>query len=124
MGKYNTERKYKEGQETYKAVHHFILKYYRRHRYMPSTRNIADGMRLGYYSTKAKAMKVLDMIQKAYADFEASKITSTGLVIATYTGSCDTPESAACGIKALKGYVEMIRESVVFQIPADSEVEI
>nr|DAD95030.1 MAG TPA: hypothetical protein [Siphoviridae sp. ctGfF74] len=78
---------------------------------------------LGKYSTKAKAMKVLDMIQKAYADFEASKITSTGLVIATYTGSCDTPESAACGIKALKGYVEMIRESVVFQIPEDSEVE-
>nr|DAN01924.1 MAG TPA: hypothetical protein [Caudoviricetes sp.] len=76
------------------------------------------------YSTKAKAMKVLDMIQKAYADFEASKITSTGLVIAAYTGSCDTPESAACGIKALKGYVEMIRESVVFQIPEDSEVEV
>ena len=76
------------------------------------------------YSTKAKAMKVLDMMQKAYADFEASKITSTGLVIATYTGSCDTPESAACGIKALKGYVEMIRESVVFQIPEDSEVEV
>ena len=84
----------------------------------------ADGMRLGYYSTKAKAMKVLDMIREAYAGFEASKITSTGLVIATYTGSCDTPESAACGIKALKDYVEMIRESVVFQMPEDSEVEI
>lgn len=26
----------------------------------------ADEMRLGYYSTKAKAMKVLDMIQEAY----------------------------------------------------------
>lgn len=76
------------------------------------------------YSTKAKAMKVLDMIQKSYADFEASKITSTGLVIATYTGSCDTPESAACGIKALKGYVEMIRELVVFQMPEDRSVGI
>lgn len=84
----------------------------------------ADGMRLGYYSTKAKAIKVLDMIQEAYADFESAKITSTGLASTAYTGSCDTPESAACGIKALKGYVEMIRESVVFQIPADSEVEI
>lgn len=79
---------------------------------------------LGEYSTKAKAIKVLDMIQEAYMDFESAKITSTGLVIATYTGSCDTPESAACGIKALKGYVEMIRESVVFQIPEDSEVEV
>ena len=28
----------------------------------------ADEMRLGYYSTKAKAMKVLDMIQKAYVN--------------------------------------------------------
>lgn len=44
MGKYNTERKHKEGQEMYKAVYHFILKYYRKHRYMPSTRNIADGL--------------------------------------------------------------------------------
>ena len=26
----------------------------------------ADEMRLGYYSTKAKAMKVLDMMQEAY----------------------------------------------------------
>ena len=78
---------------------------------------------LGEYSTKAKAMKVLDMIQEAYADFESSKITSTGLATAAYTGSYDTPESVACGIKALKGYAEMIRESVVFQIPEDSEVE-
>lgn len=76
------------------------------------------------YSTKAKAMKVLDMIQEAYADFEASKITSTGLATTAYTGSYDTPESVACGIKVLKGYAEMIRESVVFQMPEDSEVEV
>ena len=44
MGKYNTERKHKEGQDMYKSVYHFILKYYRKHRYMPSTRNIADGL--------------------------------------------------------------------------------
>lgn len=31
----------------------------------------ADEMRLGYYSTKAKAMKVLDMIQEAYCEFMA-----------------------------------------------------
>lgn len=76
---------------------------------------------LGKYSTKAKAMKVLDMIQEAYMDFEASKITSTGLATAAYTGSYDTPESVACGIKALKGYAEIIKESVIFQMPADSE---
>nr|DAH49394.1 MAG TPA: hypothetical protein [Bacteriophage sp.] len=76
------------------------------------------------YSTKAKALKVLDMIQEAYADFESAKITSTGLATAAYTGSYDTSESVAHGIKVLQGYAEMIRESVVFQMPEDSEVEV
>ena len=79
---------------------------------------------LGKYSTKEKAMKVLDMIQEAYANFEASKIISTGLVGATYTGSYDTPENVAAGIKVLKDYTELIRESVVFQMPEDSEVKV
>ncbi len=78
---------------------------------------------LGEYSTKAKAMKVLDMIQGAYANFEASKIVSTGLAGATYAGSYDTPESVAGGIKVLKEYIEMIRESAVFQMPEDGSVE-
>ena len=78
---------------------------------------------LGKYSTKAKAIKVLDMIQETYANFEASKIISTGLVGATYTGSYDTPENVASGIKVLKDYTELIRESVAFQMPEDSEVE-
>ena len=69
-------------------------------------------------------MKVLDMIQEAYADFESAKITSTGLATAAYTGSYDTPESVAGGIKVLKGYAEMIRESVVFQMPEDGSVEV
>lgn len=77
---------------------------------------------LGEYSTKAKAMKVLDMIQEAYANFEASKIISTGLTGATYAGSYDTPENVAAGIKVLKDYTELIRESVAFQMPEDSEV--
>lgn len=81
-----------------------------------------DSYVLGFYSSKKKAIKVLEMIQEAYMDFEASKITSTGLATAAYTGSYDTPESVACGIKALKGYAEIIKESVIFQMPADSEV--
>lgn len=76
------------------------------------------------YSTKAKALKVLDMIQEAYADFKSAKITSTGLAAAAYTGNYDTSESVSHGIKVLKGYAEMIRESVVFQMPEDSEVEV
>ena len=76
----------------------------------------------GEYSTAEKALKVLDMIQEAYANFEASKIISTGLTGATYTGSYDTPENVAAGIKVLKDYTELIRESVAFQMPEDSEV--
>lgn len=88
---------------------------------------VEDGtgsLMIGRYSTKAKALKVLDMIQEAYMDFESAKITSTGLAAAAYTGSCDTPESVAHGIKVLKGYAEMIRESVVFQMPEDGSVEV
>ena len=62
------------------------------------------------------------MIQEAYTDFESSKITSTGLATAAYTGSYDTPESVAGGIKTLKGYREVIKGAVVFQMPEDSEV--
>lgn len=88
---------------------------------------VEDGtgsLMVGRYSTKAKAMKVLDMIQGAYMDFEAAKITSTGLAAAAYTGSYDNPESVAAGIQVLKGYAEMIRESVVFQMPKDGSVEV
>ena len=41
----------------------------------------ADEMRLGYYSTKAKAMKVLDMIQEAYERYEYEKAFKTGLTL-------------------------------------------
>ena len=78
---------------------------------------------LGEYSTNAKAMKVLDMIQEAYMDFESGKIISTGLATAAYTGSYDTKESVAHGIAVLKGYGNEIKKSILFQMPEDSEVE-
>lgn len=54
----------------------------------------SDEMRLGYYSTKEKAIKVLDMIQKAYCDFMAVRNGDMW-----------------CG------------KDSVFQMPEDSEVE-
>lgn len=77
---------------------------------------------LGEYSAKAKALKVLDMIQEAYADFETVKITSTGWATAAYAGSYDTPESVSVGIEILRGYAEILQKAVVFQMPTDSEV--
>ena len=90
---------------------------------------VEDGtgsLMVGRYSTKEKAMKVLDMIQGAYMDFETTKITSTGLATTAYAGnySYDALESIERGIQVLKGYAEMIRESVVFQMPEDGSVEV
>lgn len=76
-----------------------------------------------WFVGKDVALALGYMIQGAYMDFEAAKITSTGLAATAYTGSYDTPESVAAGIQVLKSYAEMIRESTVFQMPEDSEVQ-
>ena len=79
---------------------------------------------LGKYSTKVKAMKVLDMIQGAYMEYKSGEIVSIGLAGSAYTGSYDTKESVAHGIAVLKGYGNEIRKSILFQMPEDSEVEV
>lgn len=81
---------------------------------------------LGEYSNKTKAMKVLNMIQEAYSDFESAKITSTGLATAAYAISLsyDTPENIFDGINALKEYGDSIKELMVFQMPDDGSVEV
>ena len=77
---------------------------------------------LGKYSTKAKAMKVLDMIQGAYMEYKSGEIVSNGLAGSAYTGSYNTKENVAHGIAVLKGYGNEIRNSILFQMPEDSEV--
>ena len=79
---------------------------------------------LGHYSNKAKAMKVLNMIQEAYMDYKSGEIIGSGLAGSAYTGSYDTKESVAHGIAVLKGYGNEIRKSILFQMPEDSEVEV
>lgn len=70
------------------------------------------------YSTKAKAMKVLDMIQEAYGDSEYTKYV--------------IPE--VCRILSMKPKTEenkthaeelgeMLKKGMTFQMPEDSEVE-
>lgn len=77
---------------------------------------------LGKYSTKEKAMKVLNMIQEAYMDYKSGEIIGSGLAGSAYTGSYDTKEGVAHGIAVLKGYGNEIRKSILFQMPDDSEV--
>lgn len=82
-----------------------------------------DDYVIGHYSSKEKAMKVLDMIQEAYMEYKSGEIVSNGLAGSAYTGSYDTKESVAHGIAVLKGYGNEIRKSILFQMPADLEVE-
>ena len=86
---------------------------------------VEDGtgsLMVGRYSTKEKAMKVLDMIQDAYMEYKSGEIVGNGLAGSAYTGSYDTKESVAHGIAVLKGYGNEIRKSILFQMPEDSEV--
>lgn len=70
------------------------------------------------YSTKAKAMKVLDMIQEAYEEY---KITCTFLT--GFTGHRAIVESNDVQVNGFGELVKSFKKNMVFQMPEDSEVE-
>jgi len=77
---------------------------------------VEDGtgsLMVGRYSAKAKAMKVLDMIQESYTNGKVAQILSYGLRMVP------TEEINEAG-KIIKN---AIQSSTVFQMPEDSEVE-
>ena len=74
---------------------------------------------IGHYSTKAKAMKVLDMIQEAYEEY---KITCTFLT--GFTGHRAIVESNDIQVNGFKELVKSFKKNMVFQMPDDSEVEV
>ena len=81
---------------------------------------IEDGtgsLMLGKYSTKEKAMRVLDMIQEAYADAELIPMTAPniGKMFAEASASKENELLAEAIGKALMN-------KMVFQMPEDSEV--
>ena len=73
----------------------------------------------GKYSTKAKAKKVLDMIQEAYEEY---KITCTFLT--GFTGHRAIVESNDIQVNGFKELVKSFKKNMVFQMPEDSEVEV
>ena len=73
---------------------------------------------IGRYSTKEKAMKVLDMIQEAYVEY---KITCTFLT--GFTGHRAIVESNDICVNGFKELAEGFKKNMVFQMPEDSEVE-
>lgn len=82
---------------------------------------VEDGtgsLMVGRYSTKVKALKVLDMIQEAYADAELIPMTvpNIGKMFAEASASKENELLAEAIGKALMN-------KMVFQMPEDSEVE-
>lgn len=73
---------------------------------------------LGEYSTKAKAMKVLDMIQEAYEEY---KITCT--LLTGFTGHRAIVESNDIHVNGFGELAKGFKKNMVFQMPDDSEVE-
>ena len=77
---------------------------------------VEDGtgsLMVGRYSTKAKAMKVLDMIQEAYADEKLVDYT-------TYLQQKEIEKMDDSTILAIRN--ELMKKAV-FQMPEDSEVD-
>ena len=70
------------------------------------------------YSTKAKAMKVLDMIQEAYGDSEYTKYVIPE-VCRILSMKPKTEENKAHA----EELGEMLKKGITFQMPEDSEVE-
>ena len=73
----------------------------------------------GEYSTEAKAMKVLDMIQEAYEEY---KITCTFLT--GFTGHRTIVESNDIHVNGSEELIKNFKKNMVFQISEDSEVEV
>lgn len=78
-----------------------------------------DSYALGTYSSKEKAIKVLDMIQEAYEEY---KITCTFLT--GFTGHRAIVESNDIQVNGFKELVKSFKKNMVFQMPEDSEVEV
>ena len=76
------------------------------------------------YSTKAKAMKVLDMIQEAYAGCKAGQCTITGLTSMAYARDYTSKEEIDQNIKKIKECIGVLTESYIFQMSNDSEVKV
>lgn len=76
-------------------------------------------LNIAEYSTKEKAIKVLDMIQEAYAEY---KITCTFLT--GFTGHRAIVESDNVCVNGFEELVKAFKKNMVFQMPEDSEVEV
>lgn len=74
---------------------------------------------LGEYSTKEKALKVLDMIQEAYADAKLNEI-----LLPDVCKSASESQRGKDNTSIAKTIRKDFMKKMIFQMPEDSEVEI
>lgn len=74
---------------------------------------------LGEYSNKAKAMKVLDMIQDAYADAKLNEI-----LLPDVCKSASESQRGKDNTSIAKTIRKDFMKKMIFQMPEDSEVEV
>ena len=77
-----------------------------------------DEIILGHYSSKEKSMKVLDMIQKAYADAKLNEI-----LLPDVCKSASESQRGKDNTLIAKTIRKDFMEKMIFQMPEDSEVE-
>lgn len=77
-----------------------------------------NGYVIGFYSTKAKAMKVLDMIQDAYADAKLNEI-----LIPDVCKSASESQRGKDNTLIAKTIRKDFMKKMIFQMPEDSEVK-
>lgn len=74
---------------------------------------------LGEYSAKAKAMKVLDMIQEAYADAKLNEI-----LLPDVCKSASESQRGKDNTSIAKTIRKDFMKKMIFQMPEDREVEV
>ena len=74
---------------------------------------------LGYYSTREKAMKVLDMIQEAYADAKLNEILLPDVCKAANKSQQEKENTSIA-----KDIRNAFMKKMVFQMPDDESVEV
>ena len=75
---------------------------------------------IGRYSTKEKALKVLDMIQEAYADAEFAKSTIDMMIAMAFNEAPGTEKDREISDAVMEAY----KKTTYFQMPADNEAEV
>lgn len=83
---------------------------------------VEDGtgsLMVGRYSAKAKAMKVLDMIQEAYADAKLNEI-----LLSDVCKAANESQMGKDNTLIAKNIRKDFMKKMIFQMPEDSEVEV